>query len=240
MRVLLVDDHSLFLEGVSNLLTAHQYKVVGKASNGHEALKMTRKLKPDLILMDINMDNVDGLAATKLIKNEFPQIKVVILTISADDEMLIKAIRNRADGYLLKNLEADKFISLLEKLSEGEPPLAPGMTSKLMRKLSGQNSNNEGLEKNKDNSKVKVNRTYIKAKKVVKEEMEIRKLDLTDRQEEILTLIICGKSYQEIADIIAISEATVKYHMRRIITNNNLNNRAEAIALAQKYGLGAI
>jgi len=226
MDVLLVDDHELFLEGMSNLLSANRYQVVGKARDGKEALRMARKLKPDLILMDINMNDIDGLTATRLIKNELPDIKIVMLTIVTEDECLINAVRSGADGYLLKNLGAEKFFSLLAKLTEGEPPLAPGMTAKLMEELEQQDNKYQESEKHIYNEHQKYTQTT---------EPES---DLNKRHAEILSLLSSGKTYREIGDILAISEATVKYHMKNIMDKFNLKNKAEAIILAKEYSLG--
>src|SRR5512143_569564 len=108
MRVLLVDDHALFLEGVRNLLTARGVTVVDTAADGLEALAKARALSPDIILMDIQMPRCDGLAATRLIKAELPETKIVMLTMSADDEDLFEAIKSGACGYLLKTLDTDE------------------------------------------------------------------------------------------------------------------------------------
>jgi DNA-binding NarL/FixJ family response regulator/signal transduction histidine kinase len=132
LRVLLADDHPLFLDGLRNLLTARGVTVVGVARDGREAVAKARALRPDVAVLDLNMPGLDGLAATRAIKAELPEIKVVILTVSDDENHLFEAIRGGASGYLLKNLEANAFCSLLAGLMQGEAALAPGMAERLM------------------------------------------------------------------------------------------------------------
>jgi DNA-binding NarL/FixJ family response regulator/signal transduction histidine kinase len=132
VRVLLADDHPLFLDGLRNLLIARGVTVVGTARNGREALDKARALHPDVAVLDLNMPECDGLEATRAIKAELPEVKVVILTVSKDEDHLLEAIRSGASGYLLKNLDANAFCSLLVDLMQGETALAPGMAERLM------------------------------------------------------------------------------------------------------------
>ena len=132
LRVLLADDHPLFLDGLRNLLTARGVTVVGTARNGREAVEKARALHPDVAVLDLNMPECDGLEATRAIKAALPEIKVVLLTVSEDEQHLFEAIRNGASGYLLKNLDANAFCSLLVGLMQGETALAPGMAERLM------------------------------------------------------------------------------------------------------------
>jgi two-component system NarL family response regulator len=119
MRVLLVDDHALFLQSLKMLLTAKNYEVVGTAADGLEALKQARLLTPELILMDIEMPDCDGLAATRLIKAEMPLVKIVMLTVSSSDEHLFEAVKSGASGYLLKSQPAERFLELLAQVEHG-------------------------------------------------------------------------------------------------------------------------
>ncbi len=114
MRVILVDDNRLMLEGLSNLLDAHGVQVIGMAQDGLESISLARSLHPDLILMDISMPRCDGLTATRLIKAELPAIKIVILTTSTEDQDLFEAIKSGATGYLLKCMDADELVECLE------------------------------------------------------------------------------------------------------------------------------
>jgi len=126
MNVLLVDDHPLFLDGLRNLLVAHGITVAGTARNGLEALEQVRALSPDLVLMDIHMPHLDGLAALRLIKAERPQTRIVMLTMSAQDDELFSAIVAGASGYLLKTQDTDDVFALLQEVERGEVALSPG------------------------------------------------------------------------------------------------------------------
>ena len=143
MRVLLVDDHRLLVEGLTNLLTAHGIEVVGAAQDGLEALELARSLRPDVILMDIRMPGCDGLEATRLIKAQMPELKIVMLTTSTDDDDLFEAIKSGACGYLLKSANSREFTEALQGLEEGIPPFSPGLAAKVLRefaRLSGEQS----------------------------------------------------------------------------------------------------
>ena len=130
LRILLVDDHVLFRKGVAALLTRRQdMQVVGEAGDGVEAISAAREILPDVILMDIEMPKCDGLEATRRIKREMPSVKIVILTVSDDDKNLFDAIKNGAQGYLLKDLEPYQLYDLLESISRGEAPLSGGDSS---------------------------------------------------------------------------------------------------------------
>src|SRR5512143_982955 len=123
MRVLLADDHPLFLDGLKNLLTVREVQVVGTAHSGSDALEKARILRPDVILMDIQMPGCDGLMTTRLIKAEMPEIKIVMLTMSSEDDDLFEAIKSGACGYLLKTLDTDEFMARLMQVEDGETPL---------------------------------------------------------------------------------------------------------------------
>jgi DNA-binding NarL/FixJ family response regulator len=135
MRVLVVDDHSLFRDGIISLLEAGGHEVVGEASNGAEAIKQALALNPELVLMDIHMPWMSGLDALKEIKEKLPTTFVVMLTVSEDDENLLEAIRLGANGYLLKQIDADEFFSLLERLQTGQAAISPAMATRLFKHL---------------------------------------------------------------------------------------------------------
>ncbi|MEA5092077.1 Transcriptional regulatory protein LiaR [bioreactor metagenome] len=215
MKILLVDDNCFFRDGLANLLSAYDVKIVGKAGNGLEALQKMRSLNVDVILMDIYMPCCNGLEAAKLIKKEFPNVKIVMMTVSEEDENLFTAIRNGACGYLLKNFQAEKLLEMLSDLEHGEPPLAPGMAMKIIREFAG-------------NSKIR--------EKSLPENNE--PLDaLTTRQERILFLVANGKTYRQIAEKLYFSERTIKYEIKSILDKLQLHNRAEAVAYAKNIGL---
>jgi len=213
MKVLLVDDHPLFLEGLQNLLAARGIEVVGTAGDGLEALEKARALRPDLILMDVQMPRCDGLAATRLIKAEMPTVKIVMLTVSEEDEDLFEAIKSGASGYLLKSLDADQFFQLLSGLERGEAPLSPGLAARILEEFA-RSAALAGLA--------------AEAGKVT---------DLTPGQIEVLTLVAQGMTYREMGEALHLSERTIKYHMGEILKRLHLQNRAEVIAYAVRMGL---
>jgi len=135
MRVLLADDHALFREGLISLLSTRDIEVVGQASDGAEAVALARELLPDAILMDLTMPGMGGLEATRIVKAELPDIKVVILTVSEADEDLFEAIRSGAHGYLVKSTPSADFFELLEALDRGEVPLSRGLAGKILQHL---------------------------------------------------------------------------------------------------------
>src|SRR5437763_359873 len=132
MRVVIADDHPLFRDGLRSLLEARGVEVLGEARDGREAVNLARKLTPDVILMDLSMPDLDGLAATRLISAEVAGVRVVILTASEDDADLFEAIKSGAQGYLFKNVASDEFFRLLEGVARGEPALTPGLARKLL------------------------------------------------------------------------------------------------------------
>ena len=213
MRVLLVDDHPLFLQSLKVLLNTSGYEVVGLAGNGVEALKQARLLRPDLILMDIDMPECDGLAATRLIKAEMPQIKIVMLTISASDEHLFEAVKSGASGYLLKSQSAERFLELVAQVEHGGAALPPELAARLLEEFARQ------------------------AQHVETPPVEGVPLELTPRQIEILTLVAQGLTYPQVGETLHLSEPTVRYHMGEILERLHLKNRAQGIAYAAQHGL---
>jgi DNA-binding NarL/FixJ family response regulator len=215
MKVLLVDDHLLFLEALQNLLAARGIEVAGTARDGLDALAQARALRPDVILMDIGMPRCDGLAATRVIKAELPDVKIVMLTVSAEDEDLFEAIKSGASGYLLKSLDAGQFFELLSDLERGEVALSNGMAARVLEEFARQAGRAEP------------------ATEVGEEDTP----ELTPRQREVLTLVARGLKYKEVATALCLSESTIKYHMGEILERLHLKNRAQAIAYAARSGL---
>ena len=132
LRVLLADDHPLFLEGLSNLLTTYGVTVVGTAGDGRQAQELARQTRPDLIVMDIHMPVCDGIEAARRIKEEFPDQRIIMLTVSAEDDTLFAALKAGASGYLLKNMGAEELFMLIAGLEDGVPPIAPKLAGKVM------------------------------------------------------------------------------------------------------------
>jgi DNA-binding NarL/FixJ family response regulator len=216
MKVLLADDHALFKEGLRNLLTARGIEVVGSASDGFEALDKARALRPDVVLMDIQMPRCDGLKATRLIKTELPELKIVMLTTSADDEDLFEAIKSGASGYLLKSLDAEKFFELLTGVAQGEAAISSDLAARILAEFAHQTE---------------------KVEAPVAAASEDDPDHLTERQIEVLQQVVRGSTYKEIAAALFITERTVKYHMREILQKLHLKNKSQVIAFALRTGL---
>lgn len=219
MRVLLVDDHRLFLEGLRNLLKSEGIEVVGQAYDGLEALTAARRTQPDVILMDIQMPRCDGVAATRLIKAEMPACKIVMLTMLEDEQDLFEAIRSGASGYLLKRLEAGEFLAYLAELQNGHAPFSPGLAEKILREYACPSVRAEA------------------APPPVDSQGPADEGGLSPRQIQILTLVAQGQPYRQVAEAIGIAERTVKYHMAEILDRLHLDNRAQMIAYAARVGL---
>lgn len=149
MRIVLADDHPLFREGISLLLQSRGYQVVGQADDGLEAVKLADQQLPDLVIMDVFMPRLSGIEATRTIKEKHPEIKIVMLTISDDEEELFDALRSGADGYLLKDLRAKEFFDLLRGISKGEAPISRRLASRLVNEFvrSGEYEPHENLTK---------------------------------------------------------------------------------------------
>lgn len=221
MKVLIADDHRLMVEGLQNLLSANGIEVIGVAGDGLEAVNLARTLMPDIVLMDLRMPNCDGLTATRLIKTEMPEMRIVILTTSADDHDLFESVRNGASGYLLKSVSGSEVIEALKGLEHGIPPFSPGLAAKIMGEFAKQASARDEAEP--------VVRTDSHAK-----EESGRGPGLTLRQREVLALVSQGMSYKEVGAKLGMSTRTVKYHMREIILNLHLKNRAQAMMYAAR------
>jgi DNA-binding NarL/FixJ family response regulator len=145
MKIFVADDHSLFRDGIISLLEAGGYDVVGQAGDGVSAVEKVLFLRPDLVLLDINMPSMNGLDALRVIKSSLPGIKVVMLTVSEDDVHLLTAIRSGADGYLLKHLNANEFLEMIRGLEKGEPAIARSVASKLFKHVGQGNTQPEAL-----------------------------------------------------------------------------------------------
>jgi DNA-binding NarL/FixJ family response regulator len=211
LRVLLVDDHLLFRKGLGRLLDAQpDFEVVGEAADGLEAVEQVRSLHPDLVLMDIRMPNCDGLEATRRIKSQMEDVRVVLLTVSDDERDLASAVRYGADGYLLKDLLPETLFQHLRGLIAGETPISRAMTGKLFRQLAGQSRST----------------TQPAVTNV-----------LSTRECEVLALVVDGYSNQDIAEELGIARNTVKNHLRSILAKLGVKNRTQAAAYAVSQGL---
>lgn len=211
MKVLLADDHALFRAGIASLLTAAGHEVLGEAGDGIEALERTRELRPDLVLMDIGMPRCGGLEATRLIKAEMPETKIVIVTVSQDEADLFEAVKSGAQGYLLKDMSNEDFERTLEGIAEGEAPLSQGLAGKILEEFGRVARGEGGGEGGRD--------------------------ELTERERQVLQLVTEGKTNREIATALFVAESTVNFHMKNILSKLHLRNRAEAVAYALRSGL---
>jgi PAS domain S-box-containing protein len=210
LRLLLVDDHPLFLDGLRNLLCARGLTVVGQARDGLEAQQLAQELRPDVVVMDVNMPGCDGLEATRAIKAALPETQVLILTVSEEEDCLYEAIKSGAAGYLLKSLEANEFVHLLAGLSRGETPLPPGIALRLLHEL-GRPAG-----------------SAIPAKTLE------RPPALSERQWLILQRVAEGHKYKEIAAQLSLSERTVKREMGQVLAALHLESRRAAIGYARR------
>jgi two-component system NarL family response regulator len=210
LRILLADDHALFRDGVASLLQAWRLEVVGEASDGVQAVEQALALRPDLVLMDIQMPRMTGIAATARIKQELPDTKVVILTMSEDEHDLFEAVRAGADGYLLKNLTGAEFVAMLRGLTRGESPVSQSLAGKLLAEFS---------------------RSVRSAGAVPPPP------GLSEREREVLQLVARGDTSRRIADHLVISENTVNFHIRNILGKLHARTRSEAVARALRDGL---
>ena len=210
LRILLADDHALFRDGIASLLQAWRLEVVGEASDGVQAIEQARALRPDLILMDIQMPRLGGIAATARIKQELPETKIVMLTMSEDEHDLFEAIRAGADGYLLKNLSGAEFAAMLRGLTRGESPVSQSLAGKLLAEFS---------------------------RSVRSPGTGPPPPGLSEREREVLQLVARGDTSRLIAEHLVISENTVNFHIRNILGKRHARTRSEAVARALRDGL---
>lgn len=209
MKILLVDDHLLFADGMRSLLEAGGFTVVGTAGDAGSTLPAVRRHQPDLVLMDINLPDGDGITLTALIKAEFPAIRIVMLTMKDDDGLLLQAMKSGASGYLLKNINADRLFVCLEQVARGEAVFSPEIAGRMLQEYRAPQP--DGLLPG----------------------------PLTPRQEEVLAQIARGLSHKDVAQVLEISERTVKYHLKEILERLQLDNRSQAISyFARTYPAG--
>jgi DNA-binding NarL/FixJ family response regulator len=209
MKILIADDHALFRDSLRSLLEAHGLEVIGEARSGREAVELANRLKPDVVLMDLSMPEMDGLAATRLLSADQPEVKVVILTASDEDANLFEAIKSGAQGYLLKNLESEDFFALLDGVSRGEPALTPALARKLLQEFARPT-----------------------ATPTPRQDPDA----LTDREREVLELLVNGvTSNRRLAKQLGVSENTVKFHVRNILDKLHLHNRAQVVSYAIRH-----
>lgn len=215
MRIMIADDHPLYVEALENLLR-NDFEIVSTVTDGSQAITAAREKMPDVILMDINMPVLNGIEATRQISTEMPEIKIIILTSFEEEESLFRAIQAGAAGYLLKSLGGDDIIAGLMELSKGKNPFSPGLEQCILREFQrSYRPRGEGTVPLADR--------------------------LTDRQLEIIELLLQGLTYREIGETIFISERTVKYHVSKIKEALDVHTQEQLIARARgedPFGIG--
>ena len=212
IRLLLVDDQSIVREGLSSLLqTQPDLEIVGEAENGKVAVEQSLSLKPDVVLMDIRMPVMDGVAAIEILKQQAPEIKILVLTTFDDDEYVVRAMAHGADGYLLKDTPSKELAQAIRSVNQGYTQMGPGLFAKAMTNHLEQSGNSEP--------------------DLIPPELA----RLTPREKEVLQLIATGHSNKEIAEQLYITERTVKNHVNSILRSLDLRDRTQAAIFAHKY-----
>ncbi len=208
-RVFVADDHTLVRKGIARLVeTDPTLEVVGEAADGLEALHQVRQLKPDVVLMDIYMPGCDGITATRMITQELPGVRVVILTVSEDDQNLFAAIKSGAHGYLLKRIGPRELTDAVKATARGEASISPTAAARIMTEFARQSS---ARPKPGDG--------------------------LTPREQEVLALVAQGLRDKQVASAMGLSEHTVRNHLRSTLEKLQLRNRVEAATYAVRAGL---
>ncbi|UCD97361.1 MAG: response regulator transcription factor [Chloroflexota bacterium] len=213
-RILIADDHDLFRDGVASMINAQpNLEVVGRAEDGLEVFSLARELEPDLIIMDVNMPISDGLEATRLIHNAYPQISILILTVHEEEEKLFEAIKAGAIGYMLKNSNSDDFLDGIRRAIDGEAVLPPMLARQLLEEFAILASRPKSTP-NEDTMPL-----------------------LTSREREVLELIMADATNKEISERLSISLYTTKSHVRNILSKLQVASRKQAARVALRDGL---
>jgi len=207
-RILIVDDHAHAREGIRDILEEYEdFIIVGEGTNGQEAIELTEKLMPDIVLMDIGMPVMDGLEATKQIKFRFPYVKIVVITVSDDITDLFDALKNGAQGYLLKNLQSEVWYDYLRAFALDEVPMSKEIAFQILKEFPQETS-------------------------ITKPDTP-----LSARELEVLQLVAKGLSNRDISAHLFISEHTVKSHLKNILSKLHLENRVQLTSYAFQNGL---
>ncbi|RXJ00670.1 DNA-binding response regulator [Anaerobacillus alkaliphilus] len=206
-RVLIVDDHEHAREAIREIVGSYDnFVIVGEATDGEEAITLTVQLMPDIILMDINMPKMDGLAATKIIKTKYPYVKVIIITVSDEVTNLFEAIKKGAQGYLLKNINPSAWFEYLQAIADDEVPMSEDLAFKLLQEFTSQ------------------------------KEKQMANNPLSNREQEVLELVAKGQTNKQISTELSISEYTVKNHLKNIMHKLHLENRVQITRYAYEKG----
>ena len=212
VRVFLADDHDLFREGLAAIIAGQpDMEVIGEASDGLEAIIKALELRPDLVLMDIQMPGCDGLEATRKIKQSLPETKIVVLTVQDEEDKLFEAIKNGAQGYLLKSTRSRDMLEMLHAALRGEAAITPHLAGRMLEE-------------------------FRRLSRIAPGEPQDDS-ELTLREQEVLDLVAQGLSDKEISVNLSISLYTVKSHLRSILAKLQVSNRREAARLAKSKGI---
>jgi DNA-binding NarL/FixJ family response regulator len=207
IKILLADDHRVFIEGMRSLLKeVNGFEVVGEAENGKILVEKALALKPDVVLTDVQMPEMDGIEATRLIKKQWPEVKIIVLTMLNESMFIKKMLEAGASGYLIKTVDKDELINAIKKVATGEKYFAADVTSKLMNDFSAKPSTST-LD------------------------------SLTKREKEILVLIAQGLTDKEIAEKVFLSALTVTTHRKNILSKLGLKNKVELTRFAMEHKL---
>ncbi|MCW9012172.1 MAG: response regulator [Gammaproteobacteria bacterium] len=212
MRVLMIDDHALFRVGLQGLLEQRGIEVIAAVAEGTEGLKLAEEMQPDIILLDLRMPDMSGLEVLQEARQRGIKIPIVMLTTSNEEQDLVEALRNGAQGYLLKDMEPDELVSALRDIEKGKNVVAHGLTDVLARMVQGDNTDAD-------------------------EPKETPFSELTPRELEILCLLADGQSNKVIARNLGISDGTVKLHVKAILRKLEVHSRVEAAVIAVEQGL---
>lgn len=211
IRVLVCDDHEVLRKGIIQLISLRpNFTVVGEASDGIDAIDLFERANPDIILMDVQMPRMNGIEATEKIRKKNNEVKIIMLTVSDEEEDIFGAIKGGANGYLFKNTNLENLFTCLESAYKGEPQFSCGIANRILQQFSYMFNI---LQKKRED------------------------YNLSQREKEVLQLVAKGKTNQFIADQLFISMHTVKKHLQNILTKLHVNNRAEAAALATKENI---
>ncbi|MCI0393554.1 MAG: response regulator transcription factor [Chloroflexi bacterium] len=214
IRILLVDDQALFREGLRTLLSVWpELEVVGEAGNGEEALALAAELKPDVVLMDLRMPVLDGVAATRRLRQEQPASQVIVLTTFDDDDYIFDGLRAGAAGYLLKDVSSEKLVEAIQATARGESFLQPSVAARVVAEF----------------ARLSNQAPAVRPQPLVE--------PLSERELEILRLVATGASNKEIADQLFITEGTVKNHLTNILGKLGVRDRTQAALRARELGL---
>ncbi|SRR5690554_1182399 len=214
-RLLLCDDHAMFRQGLRSILeTEDDFRIIGEAATGREAVRYALETRPDVILMDIQMPELDGVAATKAILAEQPDARVIILTMYRQDRYVFEAIKVGARGYLLKDSDSNVLIDAIRRIADGEALLNPGMAAEILNEFRKTSQMTSGPDH--------------------------RLSELSERESDILRLLAKGSSNQDIAEALEISEKTVRNRLSEIFSKLRLNNRTQAALYALREGIATL